>query len=259
MARSSITHDQVQQYHNDGFLLVRSVLSHDEIALIKRAADEDRAVDQQAARDGDTGGANRLSIWFDPPDTIYGALARSESIVDVAEKLLGDEVYHFQSHMAFKPAQVGAASSWHQDYALWYRDGVLFPDLTVAFIAINPATRENGCLQIIKGSQRLGRIDHDMSAKQPGADPQRVDQIVKHLPLVYVTMEPGDVVYFHANTLHRSDKNNSLRPRWSMLCYYNAKSNAPDRATDYWRYRPLTKHPDTAIMAAGNERFASAR
>jgi ectoine hydroxylase len=259
MTRPTITPDQVQQYHKDGFLIVRSVLSHEETAFIERAADEDRAADQQAAREGDNSGANRLSIWFDPSDTIYGAVARSESIVDAAEKLLGDEAYHFQSNMAFKEAQVGAASSWHQDYAPWYRDGVLFPDLTVAFIAIDPATRENGCLQIIRGSQRLGRIDHDMSAKQPGADPDRVANVLKHLPLVYVTMEPGDVVYFHANTLHRSDKNNSHRPRWSMLCYYNAKSNAPDKAIDHWRYRPLIKLPDIAIMEAGSERFAAAR
>jgi ectoine hydroxylase-related dioxygenase (phytanoyl-CoA dioxygenase family) len=258
LARAAITPDQVQQYHRDGFLTVRSVLSYGEVALIKRAADEDRAADQQAAATGDNDGAKRLSTWFDPSDTIYGAVARSESVVEAAEKLLGDEAYHFQSQMALKEAQAGAASSWHQDYAAWYHDGVLFPDLVVAFMAIDPATRQNGCLQIIEGSQRLGRIDHDMSAKQPCADPHRVADILKRLPLVHVTMEPGDVVYFHANTLHRSDKNTSDDPRWSMLCFYNSRSNAPDQGLDYWRYRQLIKVPDAAIMAAGNERFAAA-
>jgi ectoine hydroxylase len=255
MAKSTLTAGQVEQYHKDGFLIVRGMLTHEMIALVERAANEDRAVDQQGGRDG----AARLSIWFDPSDTIYGAVARSASIVNAAETLLGDDAYHFQSNMAFKEARVGAASSWHQDYPPWYRDGVLFPNLIVAFIAVSPATRENGCLQMIQGSQRLGRIDHDMSGKQPAADPDRVADVLKRLPLVYVTMEAGDVAYFHANTLHRSDRNSSDRSRWSMLCYYNAKSNTPDNEIDHWRYRPLIKVPDEAIVAAANKRFAMAR
>jgi ectoine hydroxylase-related dioxygenase (phytanoyl-CoA dioxygenase family) len=258
VARLTITSDQVRQYHRDGYLTVRSMLSHGEIALIKRAASEDRAADLRAEDTGDHDGAKRLSIWFDPSDTIYGAVARAESVVEAAEKLLVDEAYHFQSQLAFKEPRVGAASFWHQDYARWYQEGVLFPDLIVAFIAIDPATRENGCLQVIAGSHRLGRIDHDMSAQHPRADPLRVADVVKRLPLVHVTMEPGDVVYFHANALHRSDVNESDRPRWSMLCFYNSKSNAPDQGLRYWRYRPMIKLPDTAIIAAGNARFATA-
>jgi ectoine hydroxylase len=259
MAKSALTPDQVQQYHDDGFLLVRGMLSHDKIALVERAANEDRAIDQQAGSDGSKSGAARLSIWSDPSDTIYGAVARSASIVDAAETLLRDEAYHFQSNMAFKEARVGAASTWHQDYAPWYRDGVLFPNLTVAFIAVSPATRENGCLQMIRCSHHLGRIDHDMSGKQPSADSDRVADVLKRLPLVYVTMDAGDVVYFHANTLHRSDRNNSDRPRWSMLCYYNAKTNTPAKEIDQWRYRALIKLPDDAIIEAANKRFAPAR
>jgi ectoine hydroxylase len=66
-------------------------------------------------------------LWNHPTDTIYGMIARSESIVGTAEKLLGDEVYHYHSKMIMKDAKVGGAWAWHQDYGYWYQNGVLFP------------------------------------------------------------------------------------------------------------------------------------
>ncbi|MCZ2074115.1 MAG: phytanoyl-CoA dioxygenase family protein, partial [Bryobacterales bacterium] len=93
----------------------------------------------------------RLSLWNHPGDTIYGMVARCESIVNSMEKLLGGEVYHYHSKMIMKDAKVGGAWAWHQDYGYWYQNGVLFPLLASAFIAVDPATKENGCLQVLKG------------------------------------------------------------------------------------------------------------
>ena len=92
---------------------------------------------------------------------------------------------------------------------------------------MDPATRQNGCMQVIPHSQDLGRIDHVLTGDQAGADMARVDEILKRLPLEYVEMEPGDALYFHANLLHRSDQNRSENPRWSMICCYNAARNDP--------------------------------
>jgi ectoine hydroxylase len=134
---------------------------------------------------------------------------------------------------------------------------VLFPLLTSAFIAVDPATRENGCMQVIKGSHLLGRIEHTLTGEQAGADRARVEEILKVLPLVHVEMAPGDVLYFHANLLHRSDQNRSENPRWSMICCYNAARNNPYKESHHPRYTLLTKVPDSEILAAGNKRFAA--
>jgi ectoine hydroxylase-related dioxygenase (phytanoyl-CoA dioxygenase family) len=125
-----------------------------------------------------------------------------------------------------------------------------------AFIAIDPATRENGCLQMIRSSHLLGRIDHVLTGEQAGADQQRVAEILKRLELVYVEMAPGDTVFFHANTLHRSDQNRSPHPRWSMICSYNAARNDPYRESHHPRYTPLVKVPDAKIREYGARRFA---
>jgi hypothetical protein len=228
----------------------------EEIELLRRAAKEDRELDQHSFGKGDgEGGTVRLSLWNHPGDTIYGMFARCETIVNSAEKLLGGEVYHYHSKMIMKDAKVGGAWAWHQDYGYWYQNGVLFPLLTSAFIAVDPATRENGCMQVLKGSHHLGRIDHILTGDQAGADPARVREAEKVLSLIHVEMDPGDVLFFHANLLHRSDQNRSENPRWSIICCYNAARNNPYKEHHHPRYTPLSKVPDSAIREAGVRRF----
>src|SRR5918993_755515 len=159
MARRSLNQQQCAEYADHGFTLSRGMFDADEVDLLRRAAKEDRMLDQHAfGRTDGKGGTVRLSLWNHPGDTLYGMFARCESIVNSAEALLGGEVYHYHSKMIMKDAKVGGAWAWHQDYGYWYQNGVLFPLLTSAFIAVDPCTRENGCLQVIRGSHRCGRV-----------------------------------------------------------------------------------------------------
>jgi len=158
--------------------------------------------------------------------------------------------------MIMKDAKVGGAWTWHQDYGYWYQNGVLYPDLTSAFIAVDKGTKENGCLQVIRGSHKMGRIDHTLTGDQAGADMERVKYALERLELVYVEMEPGDALFFHANLLHRSDQNRSENPRWSMICCFNAARNDPYKESHHPRYTPLKKVADAEVLKAGNKRFA---
>src|SRR5580658_9186661 len=190
MPMGTISDTQAAQYSEDGYVLVHGMFDAVETDLLARAAHEDRALDEHSFGKGDgEGGTVRLSLWNHPGDSIYGMVARSESMVGSAARLLGGEVYHYHSKMIMKDAKVGGAWAWHQDYGYWYQNGVLYPLLTSAFIAVDPATRENGCMQVIKGSHNLGRIEHVLTGDQAGADQARVEEILKVLPLVYVEME----------------------------------------------------------------------
>ncbi|HEX4807361.1 MAG TPA: phytanoyl-CoA dioxygenase family protein [Bryobacteraceae bacterium] len=256
MASGPLRPEQLEQYRVDGYIVAKGMFDSEEIGLLKRAAKEDRALDQHAfGRADGEGGTVRLSLWNHPGDTIYGMFARCHTVADSAEGILGGEVYHYHSKMIMKDARVGGAWAWHQDYGYWYQNGVLFPALTSAFIAVDPASKENGCMQVIKGSHELGRIDHILTGDQAGADLERVKHILDYLPLVYVEMDPGDVLFFHSNLLHRSDQNKSENPRWSMICCYNAARNNPYKESHHPRYTPLEKVPDAAIKAAGLMRF----
>jgi len=257
MNSNRLTDDQLNAYAEDGYLLVPNMLDAEEVEMLGRCAREDRVLDQHSfGRADGEGGTVRLSLWNYPTDTIYGMIARSESLVGCAEQILDGEVYHYHSKMIMKDAKVGGAWTWHQDYGYWYQNGVLFPDLTSASIAVDRATRENGCLQVIRGSHKMGRVDHVQTGDQAGADMERVTHALELLELVHVEMEPGDALFFHANLLHRSDQNKSDKPRWSMICCYNAARNNPYKESHHPRYTPLQKVPDAEVLRAGNKRFA---
>jgi hypothetical protein len=245
------------QYGDAGYILAKGLFDAEEIELLRRSAKEDHELDKRSfgRKDGE-GGTVRLSLWNHPGEGVYGMFARCERMATRVEQLLAGEAYHYHSKMIMKDARVGGAWAWHQDYGYWYHQAVLRPLLVSAFIAVDPATRENGCLQVIEGSHQCGRIEHALTGEQSGADQERVQEILKCMPLVHVVMDPGDVLFFHANLLHRSDQNHSDKPRWSMICCYNAARNNPYREAQHPCYTPLKRVPDNAIKEVGVKRFA---
>ena len=249
-----LTEEQRSDYERDGYIVVRNLFSEEEIGLLGKAARNDNEMDKSSSeRDDGEGNAVRLALWNHPGDGIYGMFARCRKMVDRVEEILREEVYHYHSKMILKDAKVGGAWAWHQDYGYWYQNGLLSPNLCSVMIAVDQATIENGCMQVIKGSHKLGRINHILSGDQAGADMERVEEAKKRLDLVHVTMEPGDALFFHSNTLHASDANESDHPRWAMICCYNAASNDPYKDSHHPRYTKLEKVEDDRILAIGHD------
>ena len=244
------------QFLENGYTIVKKFFDEEEIELLQRASIEDPAIRKHFYDRKDSEGLiTKMAAWNHPDDSIYGVVARSYKLVDTMEDLLGGEVYHYHSKITAKEPYDGGAWEWHQDYGYWYNNGCLFPHMATAMIALDKCTKENGCLQILAGSNQIGRIDHALlESGQVGVDLKRVEEAKKHLKLVYCEIEPGDVLFFHCNTLHRSDKNKSDQRRWTLLCCYNAARNNPFLEHHHPRYTPLKKVPDEEIKKAG-ERF----
>ncbi|MBI3516804.1 MAG: phytanoyl-CoA dioxygenase family protein [Proteobacteria bacterium] len=257
---SILSQEQVVQFHQDGLVIVRGLFDPEETALLRRAMEEDPQVrDHILDRLDANGAATRISLWNRAGDSVYGLAARCERVVDTMAALLGGPVYHFQSKLTAKEPLVGGAWEWHQDYGYWYHNGCLFPHLASIMLALDRTTRDNGCLQLVRGSNRLGRIDHvpiEGSKDQVVADPARMAHLTKSLDIVYAELEPGDAVIFHCNTLHQSAQNRSPNRRWTFLACYNRVDN-DTVIRDHGRYYvPLETVPDGAIKAAGLK-FAS--
>lgn len=249
MSAGPFTQAEMLEYERSGYLVARGLFSPREIALLLDAALADPSFEAEALarRDGE-GGVTRLKLWNAAGDDVFGRFARSRRIIERMEQLLGGEVYFYHSKMMLKEPRTGGAWAWHQDYGYWYGNGCLFPLLASCMIAVDRCDRENGCLQVLAGSHQMGRIDHGKVGDQTGADPARVAEAAKILPLVYAELEPGDALFFHCNLLHRSDQNRSARSRWTYICCYNAARNNPTRDHHHPRYTPLTPSPDEAIL-----------
>jgi hypothetical protein len=248
MSDRSLSDLQIRDFVQDGYLLLPGLFSAAETALLVRAAEGDTRLfaDSLSRRDGE-GGITKLRLWNEAGEDICGLVARSERIVRPMEQLLGGEVYFYHSKMTLKEPYTGGAWAWHQDYGYWYNNGCLYPAMASCMIALDPTNRENGCLQVIKGSHELGRLDHQKVGDQTGADPQRVEEVLKRLPLVYCEMSSGDALIFHGNLLHRSDQNRSPQRRWLYICCYNAARNNPYKQHHHPCYTPLNKVDDATL------------
>jgi len=253
MSGSILTPAQMAAYERDGFVLVPGLFDAEEMALMRAAIETDPALQQSLYDRKDTAGmATRMATWNHPGDSVYGLAARSERVVDTMEAMLGGEIYHYHSKLTAKEPQVGGAWEWHQDYGYWYHNGCVFPLMASVMVALDHSTRENGCLQVVPGSHLCGRIDHGvMKGEQVGADPRRVEELLKRLPVVHAEMAPGDGLFFHSNVLHRSDQNRSMSRRWTVLMCYNAARNDPYLEHHHPQYTPLSKVDNGAIKRAG--------
>jgi len=254
MTNQPLTSEQVRQYQQDGYLIVRNFLSQEEVDKLYRVAIDDSAVSKNAINVNDsTGKRSKLSLWYKPGNDTYGLLTRSEQLVNAADALLdGDTpVCHFHSKLMQKEPRVGGAWEWHQDYGYWYKNEFLLPDQMMSvMVAITDANEENGCLQVIRGSHKMGRVEHGFAGEQVGASQRYVDLALQTMERVFVELKAGDVLFFHSNILHRSEANLSDKPRWSMISCYNRQANVGynDSASSMSSITPIEVVPNEALL-----------
>jgi ectoine hydroxylase-related dioxygenase (phytanoyl-CoA dioxygenase family) len=252
MANKALTAQQISDYNRDGYLIVKNFCNAEEIDRLYSTALNDDAMRKNALDLNDQSGKKtRLSLWFTPGNDVFGYLTRSERMITPVGQLLGEDspVCHFHSKLMQKEPKVGGAWEWHQDYGYWYKNQFMFPDkLMSVMVALTPANKENGCLQVIKGSHKLGRVNHGFSGEQVGADITMVNNALQTMELVYCNLEAGDALFFHSNLLHRSEANLSDYPRWSIISCYSLQSNlAYNETSTSWK-TPVDVVPDEAIL-----------
>ncbi len=256
-----VSHDQVASFQRDGYLIVRSLFSEEETGLIRETMEQDPVVrGSMFDRTDATGAATKAVVWLEPGESTYGLVARVGRVAKTMSALLGHEVYHYQAKLTAKEPRKGGAWEWHQDFGYWYEQNCLYPDMGSMMLALDASNRENGGLQVLSGSHRMGLMRHEFTTGgQYRVDPDRLKEVEKVADHVHCELEPGDALFFHCNTLHRSDQNRSEKRRWTLLACYNTKHNSPFKTVvPGTPYRPLDIAPDSAILSAG-VRFATGK
>jgi ectoine hydroxylase-related dioxygenase (phytanoyl-CoA dioxygenase family) len=250
--------DEIKQYYADGYLIKRAMFSKEEIDLLYSIANND-VITSNAFDLLDTAGKKtKLTLWFTPGDDSFGLMSRSQRVVNAVKNILGDgEVCHFHSKVMQKEPKTGGAWEWHQDYGYWYKNGFLYPEAMISvMVALTEATVQNGCLQVLKGSHKMQRLEHIFIGEQQGADHEFVAKAIEKCELVFVELEPGDMLFFHSNVLHRSDANTSDKARWSVISAYNLSYNVPFKEKNTSCIDPIKVVPDAALLESGH-RYAN--
>ncbi|WP_370980585.1 phytanoyl-CoA dioxygenase family protein [Agaribacterium sp. ZY112] len=258
MSQIELTAEQMADFERDGYVIARGYFNNEEVAKLQEAAFADPRLHNDAWHKKDAEGTvSKVCIWQETGSDLYSMFSRSRRLVDSCEKIIGEPTYHTSTKIMMKEPFVGGAWEWHQDFGYWHHDNLmLYPKAISCMIAINKATTENGCLQVLKGSHKLGRLDHSRTGDQKGAEMQFVDEAMKYHELINVELEPGDTLFFHCNLLHKSNQNRSEHPRWSIICAYNAISNQAFRENEAVYY-PLDRVDDDAILNWSEEAEAT--
>lgn len=253
----TLTGAQIESWDRDGFLIVRGALTAaqaDQARLLTMADPllAARAHSNANYDDEQHGGGRALPLKtmlshaeFSPVDEVCSAWCASARLVAPLEQLFRDNVCHYYSILMRKDPQTGGWI-YHQDYGYHHVQFLRPEGYASAMLALAPATVANGCLRVYRGSHKLGRLPHTTVGAQQIADPERVDRAACVLEEVACELDPGDVLYFHGNTLHASSPNLSSSSRWSIVYSYAAAGNPVIVAPD----------PTTALPAGGLDDMA---
>ena len=238
----------LNDFNKNGFILKKQLFSKNEVQKLINFIDSSSKKEDKSRETNSSTGKLNLTLWNHPSDDLFGKFSTNERIVRPMEEYLGDEVYHYHSKIIWKKPGDGGFD-WHQDYGYWYHNACLYPDMASCFIMIDRATKENGCLKVLKGSHRVGRIGHGLSdTPEQTADMERIRELEKRHESVYIEAEPGDALFFHANLLHSSDSNKSNESRRTLIVCFNTKSNNPYKKSGHASYTPLKISSSKDIM-----------
>jgi len=210
------------EYERDGYVIVRGAMPRvvTDAARTAVGAGTIVVVDSEGRR-------QELNVWTDCGDDLLGMVPRSDTMVQLAEQLIGEPVGHWHSKISWKRPGSAGTWDWHQDFGFWIEEGVGRPAMTTVSIALDHQDTTNGCLRVIPGSHRAGDLPHPQIGAGRGADPEQVASLIDTHGVVDLVLEPGDLVAFHCRTLHGSGPNQSERDRAILHCSYNALTNVP--------------------------------
>jgi ectoine hydroxylase-related dioxygenase (phytanoyl-CoA dioxygenase family) len=235
-------------FTNDGYIVEKNLFSEEEINKLKKFIESSSEKKNESRETKSSTGKLNITLWDHPSDDLFGKFSTNERIVKPMEEYLGDEVYHYHSKIIWKKPGDGGFD-WHQDYGYWYHNACLYPDMGSCFIMLDKATKENGCLKVLKGSHKVGRIGHGVSdTPEQTADMERITELEKRHESVYITAEPGDALFFHSNLLHSSNENKSNDSRRTLIVCFNTKSNNPYKDSSHASYSPLQVSAHNSIM-----------
>jgi len=226
---SSLSAADVAQYHRDGYLIPPYRLPPDFLHELQQALAQ-LIHDNPGVRpeklvsahvEGDNGeGVKGVKKFLD--------LAMHSPILDMVEQVMGPDIVLWGCHVFSKPAGDGFETPWHQDGHYW----PIRPLATcTVWVALEPSTRDNGCLRVIPGSHadrqlhaHLYEDRTDLVLNQRMADGTYDASLAVDLEL-----EPGQMSMHDVYMIHGAEPNRSGQRRTGVALRYMPATSLFDR------------------------------
>lgn len=236
-----LTEEQIDSFRENGFLKYGRVLDDAQTrALRDRLTEvmEGRSAAKPEAMRNLLGGSERVvvqvvNIW--EADDRFREHLYNPAICEMVAQLIGTDVLRvWHDQVQYKPPRNGGPTDWHQDHPFW---PIIQPaDLVSAWVALEDADIENGCMWMVPrshkwGAHKGGNIGSTADF-QPAYDPALVPE-GETVEAVPCPVKAGEVMFHHCLTWHGSPPNQSDRGRPAIAVHY---------MPGYTRYEPTGSH-----------------
>ena len=223
-----LTADQIQSFRANGFLNYGRVLTDEQLIALRealhRVLEGKSQADAERVSNMGSGGkvvTQIVNIWEAEP-AFRDHLYNSAIVPLVAQLMETDTVRVWHDQVQVKPPLIGGPTIWHQDYPYW---PILTPsDLVSAWVALEDATIENGCMWMVPGSYTWGRYkDGTIGQKEDGLSPNYDPAFIPagaQVEIVPCEVPAGSVVFHHCLTWHGAAANESEKNRPAIAVHY---------------------------------------
>lgn len=234
------TSAEVDQFRRDGFVVVSGLTSQADVARMRHITeiglrDHVEPVEYEAdvhypgspvSRDAEGGRTIRRLKQAHCRGYVFTEWLMYPQVLNRLKQLLGPRVVCPLAHhncIMTKQPRYSSETGWHQDIRYW---SFQRPELINAWIALGNEREENGCLQVIPGSHKLTldrtRLDQELFFRADLPENQELIQKKK-----FVSLNPGDVLFFHCRTLHAASRNSTNETKYSAVFTFRSGDNLP--------------------------------
>jgi len=227
---SRLVPEQLARFENEGYLIVRDLFAPDEIRLL---LDTFMAMHAGGPIPGcfvpktpaeANGDILKLYPRMMHPHRVNDVALRyllDARLADILADLFGEEPLAAQSMLYFKPAGARGQALHQDNFYLQVEPGTCI----AAWIALDPADRRNGGLEVVPGTHRMDIFCPELSDRSVSFTREYVPP-PPGMDVVPVDLAPGDVLFFNGSLVHGSQPNSSAdRFRRSFICHYIGRSS----------------------------------
>jgi ectoine hydroxylase-related dioxygenase (phytanoyl-CoA dioxygenase family) len=229
-----MTEAQIEQYHREGYTIVRNALPKEDLLALRAH------VDQMLANLPEGKRPEHLDMPHKTEPLLMDT-CRHPALLDLVQQLLGPNIALFASHMIAKAKGDGLEVPWHQDAEYWELDPM---NVATLWLAVDESAVENGCMRVIPGSQTLGPLPHrtaedkDSKVLDRGVDISGFDPA----SIVDIELQPGDLSFHAPYLVHGSNVNHSDKRRCGYTMRFIPTSTRLVRdgaQSKWWANHPL--------------------